>query len=73
MDPANDARGVGTKLGIDATDKGRREFRRMAKVHSDWIAAYFERMPQKDIDRLMELLSTLKDSTRQSIIARQEP
>ncbi len=26
MDPANDARGVGTKLGIDATEKGRREY-----------------------------------------------
>lgn len=26
MDPANDARGVGTKLGVDATDKGRREY-----------------------------------------------
>lgn len=58
---------------IRLTDKGRREFRRMAKVHSDWIAAYFERMPQKDLDRLMELLATLKDSTRQSITARQEP
>lgn len=57
---------------IRLTDKGRREFRRMAKVHSDWIANYFERMPQKDIDRLMELLATLKDSTRQSIMARQE-
>jgi hypothetical protein len=45
----------------------------MAKVHSDWIAAYFERMPQKDIERLMDLLATLKESTRQSITARQEP
>jgi len=26
MDPANDARGVGTKLGVDATEKGRREY-----------------------------------------------
>ncbi len=25
MDPANDVRGVGTKIGIDATDKGRRK------------------------------------------------
>jgi DNA-binding MarR family transcriptional regulator len=57
---------------IRLTDKGRREFRRMAKVHGDWIAAYFEHMSQKDIDRLMELLATLKDSARRSIIAKQD-
>src|SRR6476620_2360145 len=57
---------------IRLTDKGRREFRRMAKVHSDWIAAYFEHMPQKDIDRLMELLAALKDSARRSIVAKQD-
>ena len=26
MDPANDSRGVGTKIGIDATDSGRRDY-----------------------------------------------
>jgi 2,5-furandicarboxylate decarboxylase 1 len=26
MDPANDSRGVGTKIGIDATEKGRRDY-----------------------------------------------
>lgn len=57
---------------IKLTDKGRRDFRRMAKVHSDWIARYFEHMSQKDIDRLMDLLSTLKVSTRRSIFAKQE-
>lgn len=57
---------------IRLTDKGRREFRRMAKVHSDWIAHYFERMSEKDIERLMELLATLKESTRKSIMARQD-
>ena len=57
---------------IRLTDKGRREFRRMAKVHSDWIAAYFEHMPQKDIDRLMDLLAVLKDSARRGIMAKQD-
>jgi len=58
---------------IRLTDKGRREFRRMAKVHSDWIAAYFETMSEKDIDKLMELLATLKDSARRTIMAKQVP
>jgi 2,5-furandicarboxylate decarboxylase 1 len=31
MDPANDSRGVGTKLAIDATEKGRREY--LGRIH----------------------------------------
>jgi len=58
---------------IRLTDKGRREFRRMAKVHGDWIARYFEHLSQKDIDKLMDLLASLKDSTRETILARQQP
>ena len=45
----------------------------MAKVHGDWIARYFEHLTQKDIDKLMDLLAALKDSTRESILARQAP
>ena len=58
---------------IRLTDKGRREFRRMAKVHSDWIAAYFEHMSEKDIALLMDLLADLKESARRSLVAKQDP
>ena len=31
INPANDAQGIGTKIGIDATDKGRRDY--LGRVH----------------------------------------
>ena len=57
---------------IKLTDKGRREFRRMAKDHSDWIAAYFEMLAPKDAEKLMDLLGKLKQSVRQGIVAGQK-
>jgi 2,5-furandicarboxylate decarboxylase 1 len=41
MDPANDARGIGTKLGIDATfDKGRRDYGERVRYHPVDLARY---------------------------------
>jgi 2,5-furandicarboxylate decarboxylase 1 len=41
MDPANDARGIGTKLGIDATfDKGRREYGERVRYHPVDLTQY---------------------------------
>ncbi|MCC7361552.1 MAG: UbiD family decarboxylase [Anaerolineales bacterium] len=41
MDPANDARGIGTKLGIDATfDKGRREYGERVRYHPVDLSQY---------------------------------
>lgn len=47
MDPANDARGVGTKLGIDATEKDRREY--LGRVRYDPV----------DLSRYLELKAIL--------------
>ncbi len=57
---------------IKLTEKGRREFRRMAKDHSDWIAAYFEMLAPKDAEKLMDLLGKLKQSARQGIVVGQK-
>lgn len=57
---------------IRLTDKGRREFRRMAKDHSDWIASYFAQLAPKDTEKLMELLGKLKQSVRQGIVSGQK-
>ena len=41
MDPANDSRGIGTKLGIDATfDKGRREYGERVRYHPIDLSQY---------------------------------
>ena len=40
MDPANDARGVGTKIGIDATDKGRRDYGERVRYQPVDLARY---------------------------------
>jgi len=40
MDPANDARGVGTKIGIDATDKGRRDYGERVRYGAVELARY---------------------------------
>ncbi len=41
MDPANDARGIGTKLGIDATfDKGRRDYGQRVRYNPVDLAQY---------------------------------
>ena len=40
MDQANDSRGVGTKIGIDATEKGRRDYGERVRYHSVDLAKY---------------------------------
>lgn len=47
---------------IRLTDKGRREFRRMARAHGDWIGEMFRDLSPAEIDELMEALATLKQS-----------
>lgn len=46
MDPANDSKGIGTKIGIDATfDKGRRPYGQRVSYPMVDLARYFARSP----------------------------
>ena len=47
---------------IRLTDKGRREFRRMARAHGDWIGEMFRDLSPSEIDALMQSLAALKQS-----------
>ena len=47
---------------IRLTEKGRKEFRRMAQEHGDWIGGLFQDMSSSEIDSLMQSLSALKQS-----------
>jgi DNA-binding MarR family transcriptional regulator len=47
---------------IRLTDKGRREFRRMARAHGDWIGEMFRDLSPSEIDDLMQALAALKQS-----------
>ena len=47
---------------IRLTDKGRREFRRMAQDHGDWIAGLFRNVSKSESEALMKSLSVLKQS-----------
>jgi len=47
---------------IRLTDKGRSEFRRMARVHGDWIGEMFRDLSPSEIDELMQALAALKQS-----------
>jgi DNA-binding MarR family transcriptional regulator len=49
------------------TDKGRRQFARMAKEHENWIAAMFADLSQNDFAMLTNLLGKLKVSVRTAI------
>jgi hypothetical protein len=40
MDPVLDHRGVGTKVGIDATDKGRRDYGERVRYNTVELAKY---------------------------------
>lgn len=60
---ANDRRSHKVRL----TDKGRRQFRRMAEEHEEWIAAVFSGLSKKDVEALLELLGKTKASTRTAI------
>jgi DNA-binding MarR family transcriptional regulator len=47
---------------IRLTDKGRRDFRRMARAHGDWIGEMFRDLSPSEIDDLMQALAALKQS-----------
>ncbi|MBL8909032.1 MAG: MarR family transcriptional regulator [Rhizobiales bacterium] len=55
---------------IRLTDKGRREFRRMARAHGDWIGAMFRDLSPSEIDGLMQALANLKQSVLSGIADR---
>lgn len=51
---------------ISLTERGRAEFRAMAKVHEAWIAEMFAGLEQTDIARLMDLLGKTKASVQRA-------
>ena len=64
---ANDRRSHMVRL----TDKGRRQFRKMAQEHEGWIANLFAGISPREVEALLGLLGKAKASARTSI-ARQE-
>jgi DNA-binding MarR family transcriptional regulator len=64
---ANDRRAHMVRL----TEKGRRQFRKMAQEHESWIADLFAGLSPREVEALLALLGKAKASTRASI-ARQE-
>ncbi len=60
---ASDRRSHSVRL----TDKGRRQFRKMAEEHESWIADLFAGLSQKDVQTLLTLLGKTKASTRKSL------
>jgi len=60
---ASDRRSHSVRL----TDKGRRQFRKMAEEHENWIADLFAGLSQKDVQTLLTLLGKTKASTRKSL------
>jgi DNA-binding MarR family transcriptional regulator len=60
---ANDRRAHLVRL----TDKGRRQFRKMAKAHERWIAGLFAGLSKREVDELLTLLGKAKASTRNAV------
>ncbi len=52
---------------VSLTEKGRRQFARMAREHEDWIAAMFGGLAQADLAALTKLLGKLKTSVRSAV------
>lgn len=52
---------------VRLTDKGRRQFRKMAEEHENWIAGLFADLTPKDVRSLLDLLGKTKSSTRKSL------
>jgi DNA-binding MarR family transcriptional regulator len=52
---------------IRLTDRGRKEFRRMARAHGDWIGELFGDLSPSEIDEVMQGLATLKQSVLSGI------
>jgi DNA-binding MarR family transcriptional regulator len=51
---------------VRLTEKGRRQFRRMAAAHEAWIAELFAGLSSNDVDQLLKLLAKAKASTRRA-------
>ena len=52
---------------VSMTEKGRRQFARMAKEHENWIAGMFGDLTQNEFTALTKLLGKLKASVRSAI------
>lgn len=57
---------------IRLTEKGRKEFRRMARAHGDWIGDMFRDLAPSEIDELMQGLAMLKQSVLSGIEDRRD-
>ncbi len=52
---------------VSLTEKGRRQFARMAKEHEDWIADMFGGLSHSEFSALTKLLGKLKASVRSAV------
>lgn len=52
---------------VSLTEKGRRQFARMAREHEDWIAGMFGDLSPGEFEALTKLLGRLKTSVRSAI------
>lgn len=52
---------------VRLTDKGRRQFRRMAREHEDWIAGLFAGLSRNEIAALLALLGKAKASVAKAV------
>jgi DNA-binding MarR family transcriptional regulator len=52
---------------VSLTEKGRRQFGRMAKEHEEWIAGMFGELSQTEIAALTKVLGKLKSSVRTAL------
>jgi DNA-binding MarR family transcriptional regulator len=53
---------------VSLTDKGRKQFSRMAKEHENWIAGMFADLSQSEFAALTKLLGKLKASVRSATV-----
>jgi DNA-binding MarR family transcriptional regulator len=60
---ANDRRSHLVRL----TEKGRRQFRKMAKAHEQWIADLFSGLSKRDVEQLLNLLGKAKAAARSAV------
>ncbi|MEX2128939.1 MAG: MarR family transcriptional regulator [Xanthobacteraceae bacterium] len=60
---ANDRRSHMVRL----TEKGRRQFRKMAQAHEQWIADIFAGLAKNDVEELLALLGKAKAAARSAL------
>jgi DNA-binding MarR family transcriptional regulator len=53
---------------VSLTEKGRRQFAKMAKEHEEWIAGMFGELSQSEFAALTKLLGKLKSSVRATLV-----